>query len=213
MLRLIIFLFLSSGALAQMLPKHDNGISISFNYSQRNIPDFYYSQKPIMYPNVHFKKNINFKNHFSFKTGASLFITGFKYDVPGDKIYGYNYNPNDHVEYGTSTYLCVPAMLSYNYRKFFVDIGGGPCFKFRSSAGTGGKGDGIEKARLTHTFETHLGYYIPLKKRRLFIESAFYISEIQANILLPHSLYYAYYVNDYTYNLQFSVGFMFNKSE
>ena len=64
MIRLTLLLLLSGYSFSQTLPKVENGLAISFNYSNRNIPK-HQSTSGIYFPNLEYKINYNFVNKFS----------------------------------------------------------------------------------------------------------------------------------------------------
>jgi hypothetical protein len=94
-----------------------------------------------------------------------------------------------------------------------MDIGAAPCLRIMHSNSQLGKSSDLPRPGITYTLEAHFGYFIPMKKRRLFIEAATYFSEIQQKVFIAHSYYNYSLKNDYTLNLLLGIGIMFNKSE
>lgn len=202
----IIFICMCGVTFAQQLPAVDHGLMLSYINSNRLIPG-QPAQAPINAATVDYTFHLNFKNHLSFKTGASVFITGHKFT--------YNSSPDRGYLNGATTsaksvyaYVRIPALLSFNIKRFFIDMGAAPCFRvFNNSDTYYQRGNGIDKPGFMYTLESHVGYYIPVKQRRLFIEGAVFFSEIGHSIFLPGGNY----KNNYSRNFQLGIGFMFNK--
>ncbi len=208
--KLIYLLFLLGNfVFAQVLPKKDFGISLSYNNTNRHLQS-YNSQNSISFPNVDYKYNLNFQNNFSFKTGISIFIVGNKFSYLYAQTGPYpSVLKNAHSIYG---YLRLPFLFSYNVRQFYLDIGFAPCVRIFHLSDFEVRGSEIERVGVTYTIESHLGYYIPIKQQRLFLELALYVSEIGKNIYLPDNYVYNN-KNKYSQNIQFSIGYMFGKTK
>lgn len=199
---------MSNVTFAQQLPALDNGVMLSYVNSNRLIPG-QPAQASINAATVDYKFHLNFTNDLSFKTGASLFITGhqFSYNTSPDRGYFYGDTKLTKSK-SVYTYLRIPMLLSFNLKRFFIDMGAAPCFRvFNNSDTYYQRGNGIDKPGFTYTLESHVGYYIPVKQRRLFIEGAVFLSEIGNSIFLPGGNY----KNNYSRNFQLGIGFMFNK--
>src|SRR6478609_959662 len=121
--RMFVLLLCSSGLFAQKLPYNDVGFGLSYNYSQRHIPN-YEEQKPIQFPTLDFKKILNFKNNISLKSGVSIFVTGHK----SRHYYDY-YNGVFEETKSVYGYLRFPILISYNINRFYTDLGVGPCIR------------------------------------------------------------------------------------
>lgn len=191
---------------AQHLPATDHGISLSGNYSNRHMPSSS-TRSAFIYPSADYHLHVNFKRHLSLKTGAGLFMTGHvaTYNIAPDRG---PYAPQPagvKVIYG---YIRIPLLLSVNIGHAYADLGGAPCLRIYNNSNSYYKrGNGISKPGATYTLEGHLGYYIPLKQQRLFIEGAAYVSEIDQLIYLPDGNH----ANTYSTNFRLSVGYMFSK--
>jgi hypothetical protein len=205
----ILLLFLSNVLFAQTLPKKDKGLSLSLNLSNRHLP-YFTEVKPMLFPNIEYKWNRNFKNNFSIKSGASLFVVGHKFEY----TYSIGYYPsNTGIAKAKSVYgyLRCPLLFSYNIKRFYFDIGAAPCFRlFYTNNYSTMKSAGSSAYRFIYTLEAHAGYYIPVKQQRFFIECATYFSEINAYVFLPSS-YSHDFKNTYSQNFQISIGYMFGK--
>jgi hypothetical protein len=213
MIRLALLLLISGYSFSQTLPKRDKGIAISFNYSNRNIPK-HQSTSGIYFPNLEYKINYNFVNKFSFKTGISLLYIGNNY-----KFYEYkNYSHIDsslEVTKSTNTYLKIPFLFSYNLKNFYVNlgiIGGIRVFHSNTYSIKGGK---ESKLNFTYGFESNLGYYFPIKNRRMFVELSLIVSEFNKKLYL--NSYNGGETNiyriKYSQNIQLSIGYMFGKNK
>jgi hypothetical protein len=206
-----IFLLFSVNYFSQTLPYKDKGFALSYNYSQRHIPLYSYAQKPVHAPGIDFKIHRNFKNQISLKYGVSLFTTGHSSEV----YVSSNYNVSStKLEKATTIYgyLRFPISLSYNVKRFYLDLTTAPCIRIFQSRTIYGRGPN-SNSRITYTLESHLGYYIPIKKRRTFIEAAIYFSEIGNRISVTDGRYDFDFKNTYTQNLQLTIGFMLNKTQ
>ena len=204
-LYIIFFFVLNYSINSQTLPKKDFGISLSYNNTNRHLQSFN-SQNSISFPNVDYKYNLNFQNDFSFKTGISLFIVGNKFSYLYAQTGPYpSVLKKAHSIYG---YLRLPFLFSFNIRQFYLDLGFAPCVRIFNLSDFEVRGSEIERVGVTYTIESHFGYYIPTKQQRLFLELAFYVSEIGKKIYLPDNYIYN---NKYSQNIQFSIGYMFGK--
>jgi hypothetical protein len=206
----MILVVFSAPCSAQTLPYKDKGFAISYNYSQRHIPDYSYAQKPVQAPGADFKIHRNFKNKLSLKYGISIFVTGHRSDI----YYINYYTPDGRSEEAQTIYgyIRLPICLSYNFKRFYFDVGAAPCVRVFQSINVYGKGNEATP-RFTYTLEGHFGYYIPVKHRRMFIEGAVCFSEIGNRIFATDGTWNYTLKNNYTQNLQLSIGFMLNKSE
>lgn len=198
---------ISAVSFGQQLPLIDQGFMLSYSNSNRHIPSAS-AQTPMHLVAADYKWHLNFKNRVSFKTGVSCFITGhkFKYSFSPDR--GPVTSPDTKSASSVYAYLRIPLLVSFNVKRFFIDLGGAPCVRIYNNSDTYyQRGNGINKPGFTYTLEGHLGYYIPVKQRRLFVEGAIYFSEIGNNIYLPGGNY----ENTYTRNFQLGIGYMLGK--
>jgi len=209
MIRLTLLLLLSGYSFSQTLPKVENGLAISYNYSQRYIEyQSFIDPKPIFFISGEYKRTLNLKNNLTLKTGISLFITGHKGIAYHNKS-AYNYK-------NTYYYTRIPLLFSFNIKSYYIDFGPSVLFRFYNEPKTINStrgGDDISSVGFSAAAEIHIGKYIPLKSGRIFIELATYGSEFLTNINFPNDYYYYKYQNNITQNIQLSIGYMFGKTK